>query len=225
MHANHCGALNECRNLTFLNYHFSPLINSLQINNKLKKYDYKGEMSFSRNGDNIYFKELFNDTIYNVITVDNKLQAKYAIDFGRYRLPDNFKYSSTNSTLSKALNYSVSNNLTLGIHDFYISDSILFFRYGKPQLREVFIDFNTNKSISFDRSITQNFFLIREIKAVDNNYFLKVISSEIIHNLLKTYFNNSDSTEFRSTHREFYELTKKIDSGSNGLITFLKVKL
>ncbi|MGY6560237.1 MAG: 6-bladed beta-propeller [Nitritalea sp.] len=225
MHANHCGNLNGCHNVSFLGSDFSTLKSDLQINDRLKNYDYKGEMSFSRNGEQVFFSELFNDTIYEVKMEDQKLQAKYAIDFGKYRLPDAFKYSKRNSKFDKSLAYALENGLTLGLHDFYCSDRFLFFRYGIPQLREVYIDLETNKAQSFDRSLTQNFLLIGDIVAMKEDHIIKVIPSEMVDDLLKTYFYTSDSLEFRSQHNVFYELAKEVHSGSSGIITFLTLTL
>ncbi|EIM76023.1 hypothetical protein A3SI_11699 [Nitritalea halalkaliphila LW7] len=173
----------------------------------------------------IFFSELFNDTIYEVMMEDQRLRAKFAIDFGKYQLPDAFKYSRRNSKLDKALDYAITNGLTLGLHDFYCSDRFLYFRYGMPQLREVYIDLTTDKALSFDRSVTQNFLLIGDVVAMDQEHLVKVMSSELVDNMLKTYFNTSDSLEFRSKHKTFYELAKDVQTGSNGLITFLTLTL
>ncbi|WP_162098442.1 6-bladed beta-propeller [Nitritalea halalkaliphila] len=51
MHANHCGNLNGCNNISFVESGFSTLKSALQIHERLKNYDYKGALSFSRNGD------------------------------------------------------------------------------------------------------------------------------------------------------------------------------
>ena len=150
-HANNCGVLDDCYNVSFLSDDLIVESNSLAMNKHLKNYDFKGDPQFSRNSDRVFFREIFNDTIYEVLPATNQLRAAFSIDFGKFRLPSDFKYSRKNSNLNEALEYSLINNFTLGIKDFFVSENYLYFRYGTPGLREVIVDLSTMKNVSFQR--------------------------------------------------------------------------
>jgi len=220
-HANNCGVLEDCFNLSFLNVDWTVESKSLEMNKFLKGYDFKGDPQFSRNSDRVFFKEIFNDTIYEVEQKSKKLRAAFSIDFGTYRLPSDFKYSRKNSNLNEALQYSMNNNLTLGVKDFFVSEDYLYFRYGVSGLREVIIDLNTMANLSFQRYVTSNFLYDGTICAVFQNQFVKVNSAEEIVSLVKKYYDTKDSLKVREEYSAFYTLAKDIDPGSNGILTFL----
>ena len=220
-HVNNCGVLEDCFNVSFLRDDLIVESNSLAMNKYLKNYDFKGDPQFSRNSDRVFFKEIYNDTIYEVLPASNQLRAAFSIDFGKFRLPNDFKYSRKNSNLNDALQYALTNNFTLGLKDFFVSENYLYFRYGTPGLREVIIDLNTLENVSFQRYITSNFLYTGTVSAVFQNQFVKVISGEEINSLVKNYYDRKDSLEIRKEYSEFYILAKDIDSGSNGILTFL----
>ncbi len=221
-HSNECGFLADCFNFSFYDEKLSLINSSLEVHDNFKDYDYKGNANFSRNGDRLYFTEVFNDTIYEIESDNNTLRVAYAIDFGKYRMPDEFKYSSKNSNLSDLIIYTRTNNYTIGIHDYFLSYDFLYFRYGAPELRQVYINFATKKSISFSGLNTQNLFLIGEIMAVSGNSFLKFTPAETIVDIIKNNFNTKDSVQVRDLYMDFYNLAKDMDEGSNGIITFVK---
>ncbi len=220
-HANNCGVLDDCYNVSFLSDDLIVESNSLAMNKHLKNYDFKGDPQFSRNSDRVFFREIFNDTIYEVLPATNQLRAAFSIDFGKFRLPSDFKYSRKNSNLNEALEYSLINNFTLGIKDFFVSENYLYFRYGTPGLREVIVDLSTMNNVSFQRYITSNFLYTGTVSAVFQNQFVKVISAEEIISLVNNYYNTSDSLRIREEYYQFYLFAKDIDSGSNGVLTFL----
>jgi len=220
-HANNCGVLGDCFNVSFLSDDLIVESNSLAMNKHLKNYDFKGDPQFSRNGDRVFFKEIYNDTIYEVLQASNQLRAAFSVDFGKFKLPGDFKYSRKNSNLNDAFKYVLTNNLTLGIKDFFVSENYLYFRYGAPELREVIIDLNTRVNVSFQQYITSNFLYTGTTCAVFQNQFVKVISSEEIVSLVNNYYDTKDSLKVRQEYSEFYTLAKDIDSGSNGILTFL----
>jgi|GEM_PF-2666448 len=224
-HSNRCGFLVDCFNISFYDEKLSLISSSLEIHDKFKDYDYKGNANFSRNGDRLYFTELFNDTIYEVVSDKNALRVAFVINFGKYKLPDDFKYSAKNSSLSDVIIHTRNNNYTLGVHDYFIADKVLYFRYGLPDLREVYINLTTKNSISFSKFSTQNLFLLGEIKAVHNGIFLKLTPAETIVSLVKNNFNTKDSVQIRGMYWDFYNLVKDMNEGSNGIITFVKPKI
>jgi hypothetical protein len=221
-HSNNCGLVDECYNISFLDQKLVPVTSTFKVNGYLKNYDFKGDPQFSRNGDKVYFKEIFNDTIYEVLPDTKRLKALVSIDFGNYGIPNEFKYSSKNSNLNEALRYSIENNLSLGIKDFFIAENYMYFTYGVPGLREVIFNFNSGENASFQKYTTSNFLYTGTVSGIYQNQLVKVISSEFILDLKKKYYSTEDSIQIREEYSEFYLYAKEIDSGSNGLITFLE---
>lgn len=220
-HANNCGVLQDCFNVSFLGNDLKVQSSSLAMNSYLKNYDFKGDPHFSRNADQVYFKEIFNDTIYEILPGSKELRAAFSIDFGDFRMPHDFKYSKKNSNLNEAIQFSLNNNLTLGIKDFFVADSYLYFRYGVPGLREVIVDLNSMENFSFQRFVTSNFLYAGTVTAVFRDEFIKVLTSEEVNSLVKNYYSTKDSLKVREEYSEFYEIAKGIDVESNGILTFL----
>ncbi|MDF2156759.1 6-bladed beta-propeller [Algoriphagus sp. CAU 1675] len=220
-HANTCGFIEDCFNVSFWSDDLILESRSFEMNEYLKGYDFKGDPQFSRSYDRVFYKEIFSDTIYEVQQDSKQLRTAFSIDFGKFRLPDDFKYSRKNSNLAEALQYSLNENMTLGIKDFFVSDQYLYFTYGTPGLREVLIDLKTLDNVSFQRYITSNFLYTGTVRAIHKNQLVKVISSEEIISIVSKFYNTKDSLKIRQEYNEFYTLAKDIDSGSNGLITFL----
>ncbi|GAB2626918.1 6-bladed beta-propeller [Belliella aquatica] len=222
---NACIKLVQCHNLLFLDQKFKVLSQSNPINPYLENYDYSNFMGFSRNGERVYFTELFNDTIYEVNTGEKKLAAAFVIDFGKYSIPHDMIYSKKNTGYGSLIDFKMNNPVTTGIHDYFVSDSFLFFRYGNPHLQNVIIDLNDNKSLSYNRSLIGNSLLHGEIKATYKNTFVKAISSEMIDKFLKEGFYGKDSLVFRERNPEFFEIIKDMDSSHNGIISFINFNL
>jgi hypothetical protein len=224
-HGNECSYLNDCYNLTFLNEKLNMVGKANPINQYLKGYDYYGVMPFSRTEEKVYFKEIFNDTIYEVNSDEIKLAAAFVIDFGKYKLPHDVVYSKQNKGFWEINQYRLENQATLGIHDFFIADGFLFFRYGTPNLQNVIVDLQKNKSFSYFHTLIGNSFLHGEIKATYKDTFVKAISSEMIDKFLKEGFYGKDSLVFRERNPEFFEIIKDMDSSHNGILSFVNFNL
>lgn len=222
---NACIKLVQCHNLLFLDQKFKVLSQSNPINPYLENYDYSNFMGFSRNGERVYFNELFNDTIYEVNTEEKKLAAAFVIDFGKYSFPRDMIYSKKNTGYGSLIDYKMNNTVTTGIHDYYISDGYLYFRYGNPHLQNVIIDLSHNKSLSYRQSLIGNSFLHGDIKATYKDTFVKAISSEMIDKFLKEGFYGKDSLVFRERNPEFFEIIKDMDSSHNGILSFVNFNL
>lgn len=225
LHGNECGSLNDCFNFTFLNENLDVEHKANPINRYLKGYDYSGINLFSRDRENIYFTEIFNDTIYKVNTDEKKLMAAFIIDFGEIKVPNDFLYSKRNTSLMEVMRYVLENQAAYDIYDFYISDDFLFLRYGTPNLQNVIVDLKNNKSFSYRQALIGDSFLHGEIKATYNNSFIKVLSSEMIGKFLKEGYYGKDSLVFRERNPEFFEIIKDMDSSHNGILSFVNFNL
>ncbi len=225
IHGNECGSLNECYNFTFLNKNLDVIKKNNPINKFLKSYDYSGFNHFSRNENNIFFTEIFNDTIYKVNINEKKLSAAYIIDFGKNKVPNDLLYSKQNESFMTIMRYVLENQAPYDIHDFYITKSYLFLRYGNPNLQNVIIDLKNNKSLSYRQTLIGNSFLHGEIKATYKNTFVKALSSEMIDKFLKEGFYGKDSLVFRERNPEFFEIIKDMDSSHNGILSFVNFNL
>lgn len=221
-HGNNCGLLDDCKNITFS----TNLLDSsfFTIPQNLRGFDLKSNQVFSRNGSDIYFSELLNDTIYEMEPSNMSISALYAIDFGNFKISTEFKYSNANESANELIQYTLINRKTIGINEFFVSDSILYFNFGIPDLRQAFYNKYSGRSISFDKFRTSNLLLIGEIVSVHENSFVALISDETLISL-KRSADSKDSVMFRESNPEMYEIIKDRDVGSNPVLVFLKVKL
>ena len=223
-HNNICGLLGDCYNLTLFNQKSTKETSLLLIPKNLRNYDLKPSQIFSRNVDNIYFKELFNDTIYKINFVKPQLEAAFAIDLGDQKVSNDFLYSNKNKSSNDIINYAIQENKSLEIKDFYIGDSIVYFTYGFPKLRQVFFDQKKKIGLTFERFTTNNLLLLGEIIGVSENQFVTILSDEKLMELKKS-FNDLDSTSYMNNFSEFYQLIKSRKSGSSPIIVLIKVNI
>jgi len=224
-HANNCGLLEDCFNLSFHDHDFEMLSTHFPIHTDLLKNNYRGEFHFSRNENQILYKEVLNDTIYKIDPIDQQVSAAFAIDFGKYKIPDTFKYSRKNSGLESLIKYGQLNQATWGIHDFYQSSNVLFIRFPLPNLRTLYFDLKSAKGISFDRYKTNNLFYLGDPISAHQDAFISQIPAETIVGILKNNFYTKDSIAVREYYKEFFDKTKHIKNDSNSILVFYEVKI
>lgn len=223
-HIQNCDLFGNCKNLTLLNNNYEVDTSFFNIPKNLRNFALKPNQVFSRNKNNVYYTELLNDTIYQIDFSNKQMMAIFSVDFQEYSMPDNFKYSSNNSDADNLIKYYLEENKTLGFNKYYVGDSLLYFNFGKPNLRYVFYNYYSEKGVSFDRHLTNNPYLAGEIVGVYNDKFISVISNEILLKL-KMNFYTPDSLIVREKYLEFYNHVKNIDQGSGPMIVFFSVKI
>lgn len=223
-HANNCGNSKDCHNLTFLDVNLNFQKSFLTMDENLKRHDYRGENHFFRNGDEIFYKEVFNDTIYQIDQFDNNLKAAYFIDFGKAKIPDDIKYSSKNRKLDEIINYSIKNGKTWGIYDFHKAENSLFFNYSTPDLKSVYYDITTDKAVSFHKVYSRNPFLLLTPKSSYKDFYINISEAEFIFKFTRPFY-GKDSIELRKAYPEIYNKTLNLNRDDNNILTFYKIKL
>lgn len=221
-HGNNCGLFDECFNISFLTNHSDSSFFKIPYN--LRSFDLKANQTFSRNGQDVYYAELLNDTIYEILPEEMSISAKFAIDFGSFDLSDEFKYSKANESANDLIQYTLMNRKTIGINQFFVADSILYFNFGTPNLRHVYYNRYSGKSLSFDKFRTSNLLLVGNTFAVHKNQFVTIVSDEILMSLSKSA-HSEDSVQFKETNPEMYRIVKDREMGSSLLLVFLKFEL
>ncbi|UJP66648.1 6-bladed beta-propeller [Mongoliitalea daihaiensis] len=224
-HGNNCGLLGDCFNLSFYDERLSKKASFFPIHDILKKSDYRGENHFFRNLDEVYFKEVLNDTIYEINFNSGNPSAAFAIDFGQFTMPNKFKYSRNNSGFLSILEYSQKNNVTWGVYDFYKAGEIVFFRFTLNSLRSVFVDTERMKGLTFDGYTTNNPFLIGDPIGAYKDDFISQLPAERIISILKNNFYTEDSIALRALQKEFFETTQNFQASDNSILIFYQVRL
>jgi len=223
-HTNNCGKSEDCFNLTFLDEQLNIQKSFLMMKDNLKRHDYRGEHHFFRNGNKIFYKEVFNDTIYQIDQISNSLKAVYFIDFGKTVLPNEIKYSSKNNNLEYIIDYSIKNDKTWGIYDFHIAENSLFFNYSTPNLKNVYYSLTSDQAISFQNVYSKNPFLLSEPKSSYKDFYINISDAEFIFKITRPFY-EKDSLKIRESYPELFSLTKHIKRDDNHILTFYKIKL
>lgn len=224
-HGNNCGLLGDCLNLSFYDEVLDKKASFFPIHEIVKKSDYRGEYHFFRNLDEVYYKEVLNDTIYEINFKSGNPSAAFAIDFGQFAMPNNFKYSRKNSGFLSILEYSQKNSVTWGIYDFYKAGEIVFFRFTLNSLRSVFVDIESMNGVTFDGYTTNNPFLIGDPIGAYKDDFISQLPAERIVSILKNNFYTEDSIAIRTLQKEFFETTQNFQPSNNSILVFYQVKV
>jgi len=221
-HGNNCGLLSNCKNLTISDNFLKNDSSFLSIPKNLRGFDLKPNQTFSRHGNNTYYIELLNDTIYEINPADYSFSAKFAIDFGRFQIPPDFKYSKANSSGMQLINYAIRNQKSIGINQYFISDSILYFNHGIPELKHVFFNILSKDGFSFNEFKTSNLLLTGRILGTLKNDFITLISDESLM-AMKQSFESKDSLIYRQSNPEAYKIVRDRIPGSSPVIVYIRV--
>ena len=179
-HANTSFGQSKSFNYHVVDSNFTTIDKYLEINENLKNYTFDVKSSVYKHDKSIYFKELFNDTIYK-LDQNGKISSFLYVDFQDRALPSNIKYNSKNTDIGPYITkYTFKGDYIFGIRKMVINDDLFFLDYfDKNKLNHLYYNYQTNKSISYRYlKINDNHKLIGSPEYSFKDSFVSVIDVE-----------------------------------------------
>lgn len=222
-HDHSCYFLGDCYNLSFRDTDFNLLGKDLPANVKIGQLGIQKEFHFSRNGNNVYYHEFFNDTVYKVNIKGQAFDSSIYVDFGSLKIDEKLKQSGFFSSYLEISSYCANNNKTWGIHSFNIaSNGIVFIEFSKPNIRTILYDLRSKNGYSLDKK-KSNIFKVKYPIAAYQDFFVSYVESEFLYNNSRPFF-SADSTELRVLYPEYFNQVKNIKRDDNYMLTFYRFK-
>lgn len=225
-HGANCGFNSQCGDLSLVDSSFNILQTYIPVDKYLNTSNYKGSNHFFKNKDLIYFKEVYNDTIYQIDLETGIAEYKYFVDFGAIKMPLETRFSSEISDFGELSYKALDQKFTWGIHSFFQAGSHLFFYYEGKALTNVVYNLKSKIGYRFDVPTTSkgNLFSTGRVIGAYGDYFVSFQSSENISKYARGFF-GKDSVVLRNEYPEMFELMKNVQPGDNGILTFFKVDI
>lgn len=223
-HGANCEYIGKCGDLSIVDSSFNRLHTYLPVDKYLDETNYKGSSHFFKNMDILYFKQVYNDTIYQIDTKTGFPEYKYFIDFGPLKMPSATRFSSQIADLGELSIKAIEEKFTWGIHSFFQAGSHLFFYYEGRALTNVVYNLESRSGYRFDipKTTKGNLFLTGRVIGAYKDYFVSFQDAENISKYARGFF-GKDSVVLRNEYPEMFELMKNVEPGDNGILTFFKI--
>lgn len=222
-HDHSCPPLGACYNLSTRDLEFKMTDNALHADKTVGNLGIKKEFHFSRNQNDVYYHEFFNDTIYYLSDQDQQFKSSLYVDFGSLKIDENLKRSGYFPSYAAISSYCAANNKTWGIHGFHVtSNGIVFLAFPKPDIRWILYDLHSKKGFSFDIK-TSTIFLRKDPIATYKDYFVSFAESDFLYSASRPFF-GPDSIKLRNEFADYYDLVKDVRPDTNYPLTFYKFK-
>lgn len=219
-HSNTCFDQSKCFNYHKVDDNFNILERYLELSENLRNYTLNISSNMHKHNKSIYFKELFNNTIYK-LDDSGDVGSFITIDFQDRTLPQDIKYDSRNNDIGPFITkYTFNGDYIFGLRDFVINDNTLFFEYfDKNHINEAYYNLKSKKLVSYRfLDIKDNQKLINKPMYSYKDYFVSVIDVEQIL-----------AYKEDAKYRDFTELILSedpdYDMRSNSVLVFYKVNL